>query len=224
MEKMFLPPKCDEKVFTCPHCKSKTKHHWTTIEKHPGAYRLVFSSYVPESTGPKAKPYIITEENKKKHMKLKVSVCDICEQVTLWYAEKMLFPSAYNVEDPNADMPEEVKVLYNEAREIINLSPKSSCALLRLALEKLLVHLGCSKNKKIVENIRAMKEQGKIDEYVHAALESVRIIGNKAVHPGKIDIDDQPKYAYTLFGLLNYVVDELISRPARIKAFRESIG
>ncbi|PEE36092.1 DUF4145 domain-containing protein [Bacillus pseudomycoides] len=221
MEQQFLPPECDAKVFTCPHCKAKTKQHWTTIEKYPGAYRLVFSSY---DTSPGARPYISTEENKKKHMKLKVSVCDICEQFILWHEEKMIYPPSYNVEDPISDMPEEVEVLYNEAREIISSSPKSACALLRLALEKLLIHLGCSRHKKIAENIRIMQEQGKIDEYVHAALESVRIIGNKAVHPGKINVDDQPKYAYTLFSLLNYVVDELISRPARVKAFRESIG
>ena len=39
--------------------------------------------------------------------------------------------------DPNVDMPESVKQLYNEAGTIYNKSPRAACALLRLAIDRL---------------------------------------------------------------------------------------
>lgn len=42
-------------------------------------------------------------------------------------------------------MPLEVKVIYDEARAVLNISPRSSAALLRLGLEMLLPHLGAKK-------------------------------------------------------------------------------
>lgn len=49
----------------------------------------------------------------------------------------MIFPSGSNIPMPHTDMPESVKEIYNEAREIASNSPRAAAALLRLALEKL---------------------------------------------------------------------------------------
>jgi len=54
---------------------------------------------------------------------------------------------------------------------------------------------------------------------VQQALDTVRVIGNNAVHPGQIDIDDNPEVANRLFGLVNFIVDRMISHPKQIEAF-----
>ncbi|MEM5684240.1 DUF4145 domain-containing protein [Bacillus toyonensis] len=107
---------------------------------------------------------------------------------------------------------------------MVNLSPKSACALLRLAVEKLLiVGLKCPPRNSVNDNIKLLQKEGKLSEPIDKALNAVRLVGNAAVHVGKIDLDDKPEYAYTLFGLLNYIVDDLISRPARAEAFLKTI-
>ncbi|PEX97791.1 hypothetical protein CN465_06130 [Bacillus cereus] len=207
----FVAPEYKEKVFTCPHCNATAKQHWSNVQKLPGGYVPLMEGFYGSDAA--ATP----------QWELHISVCDVCGDFLLWYNEERIYPLGNSIENPIDDMPEDVMNLYNEARDIVQRSPKSACALLRLALEKVLVHLGYPKNNRIVDNINKLKKDGKVDEYVHAALESVRLVGNNAVHPGKIDIDDNPQYAYTLFKLLNYIVDELIARPKRAKAFRESI-
>ena len=49
----------------------------------------------------------------------------------------MLIPANSTAPMPNVDMPKCVKELYEEARGIVNKSPRGAAALLRLALDKL---------------------------------------------------------------------------------------
>ncbi len=67
--------------------------------------------------------------------------CKHCENVSIWKLEKMIYPISGNVELPNEDMSINVNEDYNEAKEIINLSPRGASALLGLGLQKLCIHL-----------------------------------------------------------------------------------
>lgn len=53
------------------------------------------------------------------------------------------------------------------------------------------------------------------------ALDSVRVIGNNAVHPGKIDLNDKTEIAHALFGFINVIGEVLISQPKKINEFFE---
>jgi len=39
-------------------------------------------------------------------------------------------------------------------------------------------------------------------------MDSLRVIGNNAVHPGEMDLTDDTEAASALFNLLNFVVEE----------------
>jgi hypothetical protein len=52
---------------------------------------------------------------------------------------------------------------------------------------------------------------------VQKALDTVRVIGNDAVHPGTIDLRDDPATATALFKLVNIIVEKMISEPREIE-------
>ncbi len=120
-----------------------------------------------------------------------------------------------DIPKPSKDMPKVIIKEYNEARTILPYSPRASAALLRLALQKLCIHLGQS-GKDLNKDIGALIKAGLSPE-VQKALDSVRVIGNNAVHPGKIDLNDNPETASTLFRLINFIIHEMISRPREIE-------
>lgn len=122
---------------------------------------------------------------------------------------------------PSPDMPEPAKSAYEEARAIAGLSPRGAAALLRLATEHLVNHLGAS-GKTIDDKIQDLVNKG-LDPLVQQMLDSLRVIGNEQIHPGTIDLGDDPEMLPTLFAVMNEIVSERITKPNRIKALYESL-
>lgn len=54
----------------------------------------------------------------------------------------MIYPGVSSAPLAAADMPEDVKRDFNEAREVVGKSPRSAAALLRLSIQKLCIYLG----------------------------------------------------------------------------------
>lgn len=91
-------------------------------------------------------------------------------------------------------------------------------ALLRLALQKLCVHLG-EKGKNINEDIGSLVVKG-LPKQVQMALDYIRVTGNNSVHPGEMDIEDDEDICLRLFSMINFIVDKMIIQPKEIdKAF-----
>ena len=51
---------------------------------------------------------------------------------------------------------------------------------------------------------------------IQQMLDSVRVIGNNAVHPGQIDIKDNKELALSLLNFINLIVDNRITQPKKI--------
>lgn len=49
------------------------------------------------------------------------------------------------------------------------------------------------------------------------ALDYCRVIGNNAVHPNEINLDDTPEMVHTMFEMINFIIEEKIAKPNRIK-------
>ena len=112
----------------------------------------------------------------------------------------MVFPESSIAPLPNEDLPPDCMKDYSEARAIVEKSPRGSAALLRLSVQKLAVHLG-GDGKNINDDIAHLVKNG-LPVRVQQALDVVRVVGNNAVHPGEMNIDDQPKTALALFSLI----------------------
>jgi hypothetical protein len=145
---------------------------------------------------------------------LDIARCFNCGKKIIWYNNIYIYPEI-QPQEPNSDMPETVLQLYNEAGLIYNKSPRAACALLRLAIDRLCNELG-ETDRDINKNIGALVEKG-LSVKVKKALDIVRVVGNKAVHPGQIEFDvDNVDTANTLFQLINIIVDRMISEPKQI--------
>lgn len=147
---------------------------------------------------------------------LYVCRCKHCEQKSYWFNEKMIVPSSAGAPYPHEDMPQTLIDDYLEAREIVNLSPRGSTALLRLVLQKLMVELGES-GRDLNKDIGSLVQKG-LPEEIQQALDIIRVIGNESVHPGELDLRDDQETALQLFQLINFIIEERISRKKRISS------
>ena len=118
-------------------------------------------------------------------------------------------------------MPEEIKEDFDEARQVFPTSARSSAALLRLAIQKLCKHLGYP-GTDLNKDIGKMVANG-LSPTVQQAFDAVRVIGNESVHPGQIDLRDDPDTALQLFNLVNFIVEEMITKPRRVKEIYSKI-
>ena len=143
---------------------------------------------------------------------MEISRCSRCQNPIFWLDGKIIFPLMHTSPPANSDLPDDVQGIYKEAASIANLSPRAACALLRLAIEILLKHLG--ETSTINESIKNLVKKG-LDVRIQQALDIVRVTGNNAVHPGEIDFNDSTD-VQTLFGLINLIADALITQPKQV--------
>lgn len=119
-------------------------------------------------------------------------------------------------------MPQNVKDLYEEARNIFQHSARSSAALLRLALETMLDDMGYNQGR-LIDKINALvKAEGTSVELVGAA-EIIRLYGNSSVHAGFIDLSEDKDTAEELFMILNLIAEHLYTRPKRLEALIDKL-
>ena len=142
------------------------------------------------------------------------SRCHHCWEFCFWYQGRMIVPSAAPVPTAHHDLPDNCKEEYEEARDIVARSPRAAAALLRLCVQKLMMELG-EKGKNINDDIGSLVKKGLPIE-VQQALDYCRVIGNNGVHPGEIELTDDPSIAHSIFEMINFIVEDRISRPKKI--------
>lgn len=152
---------------------------------------------------------------------LNLSSCYHCREIAVWVGDRIVFPTSKVAALPNEDLPKDIVADFEEARSIANDSPKGAAALLRLCIQKLCIHLG-EKGKKIDDDIGSLVKKG-LNPLVQQSLDIVRVIGNEAVHPGSIDLNDDRDTALQLFDLVNAIADQMISHPKAVKELYDKL-
>lgn len=203
MAKNYVAPDNTKDSFTCPHCGTMSLMHYECISY----YGYQFLSVAPEQ--------------KQGTNWVEIAACHNCGKKIIWVDNIYVYPDII-ADEANPDMPESVKQLYEEAGLIYNKSPRAACALLRLAIDRLCNELG-ETDRDINKNIGALVKKG-LPQSVQQALDFVRVVGNKAVHPGQIafDVDDK-ETAIKLMRLLNIIVERMITEPNVINSLYQRL-
>lgn len=152
---------------------------------------------------------------------LRAAKCVRCKRRSVWFDGAMIVPAHTTAPHPNSDLPDEIKADYEEARTIAAASPRGACALLRLCIQKLCDHLD-AKGNSLNEKIGSLVERG-LPVLVQQSLDTVRVAGNNAVHPGELDLTDDTTTANSLFGLVNIIAELMITQPKHVQELYEVI-
>lgn len=229
-------PSTSKTSFDCPHCGAFAHQKWykTYIrsderQNTPSEIYTLGQNHLKNSTEQAKKilhsPRFIPCPRKRdidiaNVHSCYISECYSCKKLTLWIHDKIVYPNIKFDIKPNSDLPLHIQKLFNEAREIVDLSPKGAAAILRLCLEYLCKSLGGS--GKINDDIAKFLEKG-LSPTIIDALDIVRVMGNEAVHSGKINLDDNKDIAFKLFKIVNFICEKMITEPREIEEMNARI-
>ena len=193
----FTPPQSGASSFNCPFCNAYSAQEWGN-----GYMRPIDRGF--------------------SHVDgVQFCTCTHCGETSIWLAGAMIYPDSSQAPMPNPDLPPDIKADYEEAQRIINRSPRGAAAILRLCIQKLCAHLG-EPGRNINDDIAALVKKG-LSPKIQKSLDIVRVIGNEAVHPGTIDLRDNPDIAVHLCKLLNVIADAMITQPKEIDGLYSAI-
>lgn len=135
----------------------------------------------------------------------------------LSHGGELLHPKTKLGPEPLEQMPDDIKTIFNEAREVAQISSRSAAALLRLALQMICEQLE-PKAKDINEALKNLVGKG-LPEDLQQACDSIRDIGNSSVHSKTINanLENDAELVDFLFYMINIIVDRIIVFPLKAK-------
>jgi hypothetical protein len=204
-------PAFGKSSFRCPHCGVVSQ-----IEKHPvidgykgdkvfdkDAYRRYNIRFTADDffTCQSEYDYLVTK-------------CTHCGKLHFWENCELVYPSGTGI-PPVADMPEDVKEIFDEAQRVTHVSPRSACALLRICVERIAAHVADQRDIKFGERERLYDKILKLNlpSHLQEICDACRFAGNENAHTGELDMsgEDTEEIAYACSFLVNALVQLLIS-------------
>ncbi|MCY1708405.1 DUF4145 domain-containing protein [Pannonibacter sp. SL95] len=236
MSPSIIPPSASKRAFTCPSCNVTAHQTWYRAAAHTMVNAITLDQHLRNQSIIDAKQKQIYDdvigENRAKsqwidrpiHLfksdsplgdgrsvkHLSFSNCEHCGSVAVWYKNSIIFPK-YSEIQPHPDMPNDVKVTFLEAVSVLKTSPRASSALARLGLEQLCIALGF-KQSRLDEKIKALVKSG-ISTDTQQMLDYIRLAGNDAVHPERINSEDTIENSEILLHFINRICQRLITEP-----------
>lgn len=222
-------------TFQCPHCQVIAQQQWFDVRSAGDTINAIIrhfffdyrsrineyeqtaiTSFLKELT-----PRLIRDMQSYIPDTFSVATCASCNDISLWIEKEFVYPKKTSLPPPNNDIDENIKALYQEAATIFIDSPRGATALLRLALQILLKQVGKS-GENINNDIKELVSEG-LSPKIQQALDLLRVVGNNAVHPGQINIDDNSEIAFKLFHVLNFIADEMLTKPKELELLYSNV-
>jgi len=191
----YVKPAFQQGSFTCPHCNCFSQHDWRWISLANGTMQAMH--------------------------RWTTSCCLHCDKYCFWQDQDLVWPIRSGVADTAEGCPKDIQTVYNEARQVFPYSPRASAALLRLAIQMVCKEKGLP-GKDLNKDIGELVGKGMAQE-IQQSLDLVRVVGNNAVHPGQIEIENNKDQIEKFFGLVNLIVDVLIVQPAKVSAMFQTL-
>ena len=215
-------------LYMCPHCGTKTiseVHPVIEGELEPFDVR----GYVGFRPAYDLKPVKLEDvASCYKEEFICVTKCLGCGHPVLWLKNEIVWPTPKGVL-PVEEMPRDAKEIFKEAQNIINLSPRAACALLRVSFELLVNYAGQLSSpdgfkvkSRLVDRIESLGVNAHIKTLLHVC----RLIGNEYAHPGVINMDgsDNLEMAQILSRLINQLVEIWVKPCLDAKRAKELLG
>ena len=204
----YFPPSLGKGEYHCPHCNVYAKQFYAHLYANGNTQGNSIVNQQDKFNELLPKDWIVTK-------------CQRCANIVFWHGGNMIYPRKMIAPLPNSDMNDQIKADYIEASTVLSDSPRAAAALLRLALQKLCRQLG-EKGENINEDIKKLVAKG-LNPLVQKSLDALRITGNNAVHPGEINLEEEPEKVLKLFELLNFIANKMITEPREIENFYSAL-
>lgn len=232
---MDITPSVEKKSFTCPNCGVLSQQEWFNVQLVSAVVNSILHD-AHYTYRPRLKSYQQDDFDKfVEHIRqtndkrlpgfvprgFSLATCQSCRKCSLWADGVLVAPRLTHVPKANQDMGQNIQALYAEAASVLTESPRGAAALLRLALQHLLVQLG-KPGKNINNDIKDLVAGG-LSPRIQQALDVLRVVGNNAVHPGQIDMDDSRDVAAKLFQVLNFIAEEMITKPRELNELYSTV-
>ena len=221
----YVLPAIDQLAFNCPHCDVLARQFWFSVHADPlktdekpvvataETLKAVTFGEVEQPERDRilkwtermasGRPFFEVQRQFRNRdvQNVSISYCFNCNEMCLWVYDQLVWPRRAGGPQPKIDHPLDVpRDDYEEEGQILDASPRSAAALLRLAIERLCKELGESGDKLNADIASLVGED--LDARVQKVLDVVRVIENNAVRPGQIGLRDDRATAETLFGLV----------------------
>lgn len=212
-------PRFQSDGFDCPRCGLWAHQEWSQLWARPAGSFTGVESQVDPRSGESSEMWW------RSH-------CARCTKPSIWRGEQLVYPLTSVGGKPHKDMPADVRELYEEAAAVAAVSRRAGAALARATVERLIKHLDTDANSHASLNARIERLESNVSSDLRTMLHIVRETGNQALHekdqPGELAVmvlDDVegPELLEYLLRTTNDLVEELITRPATTKAFREML-
>lgn len=233
-------PYLGKSSFQCPYCGAISHQYWLRIfakrfakEEKPFIPSGIFVTNVSidhdidtetkrkllQWYGNMRSKKIFINSNNESYSELVVencwfSKCYGCDGMSIWVHDTLVYPDYVIETRPNDDLSSDIKADFLEAARVADVSPRGAAALLRLCIQKLCIQLG-KPGKKINDDIAALVKEG-LDPRIQKALDVVRVVGNNAVHPGHLDLQDNKQIVSKLSALTNIIAEKMLTQPKHI--------
>lgn len=147
------------------------------------------------------------------------ALCAACRRLSVWREDECLYPRVtVGVAPAHPEMPEAARSLYEEAAAVLPVSRRAAAALARASMEALLKEVdGAQGRKNLQERLGAL--HSKVSPDLWQILTALRVVGNDALHGDNDELvtlylkEEASGVVRALFGSINEIVQELITRP-----------